>query len=952
MPDLPTGVVTFMLTDVEGSTRLWEESPEAMTGSLERHDALATQAVEAVGGIVVKSRGEGDSIFAVFDRPRDAVDGALRMQLAFEAEPWPEGAALRVRTGIHTGEVTARDGDYFGPTVNRAGRLRAAAHGGQVILSQTTADLVAGDLPAGSWLVDLGSHRLRDLTRHEHVWQLAHEGLSRAFPPLTTMDARHNNIPAAPTPLIGRSVEVQLAVDWICSRDVRLLTIIGPAGAGKTRVATHAAAEALESFDGGAWFVNLAGVSDHRAVAGVIAQAVDAREEPGLSPLRAAGAVLGRKPSLLVVDNFEQVIDAATDIAELLAACPALTVMVTSREPLRIRGEHELPLELLDVPRHDVDLDELRASPALTLFIDRARAVRPDLSLDEATVRIIARICARLEGLPLAIELAAARVRSLAPETILDRLDKRLTLLTGGPRDLPERHRALRDAILWSYELLDEPERRLLAWASVFAGAFSLDAAESVCEGSGAEVIGALTSLVDKSLIRSIRGGRDRFAMLATIREFASDELGADARAASDAHAAWCRSLARAAADTIGTAGAAGVDLVAEADLDVCAALDHLAQTGQEESFCEMVAAMTGPWLARGSLTEALDRATAAVAVAPTPVLRARSYFALARAARACGQTERARDAVTQTLEALDRSDGSDADRAAAVNLAGIIAESAGDARTAERSYEEALRLRTAVGDGRAAGETLNNLGALELAAGRLDRARARFEGSLAAGRAAGDERLCAAAMNNLGAVLLEDGDATGARVLFADCRNIRQRLGDRVGSAEATGNLGVCAEVDGDLELAVALHAESLEIRRECGDLPGCVTALVNLGVIERARGDRAASKGYLVEALGCAPDEPQTIEVVEQLGVSVGADARSVGAVLLGFADAERSRLGLARPQADVTPFEEALAAVRAAPGGVDRLNQGSVMTMDEVTAFARHHLGQESGVTPSNP
>jgi len=484
MPELSGSRYTFLFTDIEGSTRLWERYPEVMRAALARHDRLLHRAIEAHGGRFVKTTGDG--VHAVFDAAADALAAALAGQRALTDEPWPEPVTLRVRMGIHSGEAQARAGDYYGPTLNRAARLMAAGHGGQILLSGAARDNAGERLPPGASVRDLGERRLKDLSAPIRVWQLVAADLPAEFPPVNTLDARPNNLPVQPTPLIGREVEAADALARLRRGGARLLTLTGPGGTGKTRLALHVAAELVDECAGGVFVVALAPIRAPELVAPTVARTLGLTEvgqQPILETLR---AYLRDRQVLLVLDNFEQVAAAAPVVAELLAAAPRLRVIVTSRAALHLRGEQELPVEPLTLPTPGPwpPPAELERFAAIALFVQRAAAIRRDFRLTPTNAAAVAGICARLDGLPLAIELAAARTRLLSPPALLARLERRLALLTvpGGhpPRDLPERHQTLWNAIAWSYELLGPAEQRLFRRLAVFAGGCTLDAAEAV----------------------------------------------------------------------------------------------------------------------------------------------------------------------------------------------------------------------------------------------------------------------------------------------------------------------------------------------------------------------------------------------------------------------------------------------------------------------------------------
>ncbi|MGH2699506.1 MAG: ATP-binding protein, partial [Actinomycetota bacterium] len=464
---LPTGTVTLLLTDIEGSTKLWTERPRAMFQAVSRHHAIIGNAVERHGGSLPRDQGEGDSIFAAFPRASDAVTAALDIQLALHDEPWPEGVALRVRLALHTGEPKLADNNYFGQTVSRCARLRGLANGGQTLLSSATMELVRDDLPPGASGKDLGAHGLKDFARPETVFQLVHPDLPDNFLPLHSDEARADNLPVQLTTFVGREQEIEEIKELLTS--IRLVTLVGPGGCGKTRLAIEVGRQILAEFEDGVHLVALASLGDSSLVVSRIAQSVGLQESAAEAPFEGLRNFLRDKQMLLVLDNFEGVIDAAALVSELLTECPDLKVLATTRASLRISSEHEFQVPPLELPELDYlpDIEELSRHSAVKLFVERAQAVKADFALTNANARIIAEICHRLDGLPLAIELAAVRVKLLPPAVLLDRLSSRLGLLTGGPRDLPARQQTLRNAIDWDYTLLEPEEQTLFRRLSV-----------------------------------------------------------------------------------------------------------------------------------------------------------------------------------------------------------------------------------------------------------------------------------------------------------------------------------------------------------------------------------------------------------------------------------------------------------------------------------------------------
>src|SRR5215218_1842439 len=525
MSSLPTGTVTFLFTDIEGSTKMWERSPQAIQAALARHDQILRRAIEERGGYVFKT--VGDAFCCAFLTAPDALEAALDAQRLLLKERWDESTPLRVRMALHMGAAEERDEDYFGPPVNRVARLLSAAHGGQVLLSLPTHEMVRDQLPAGMSLAELGEHRLKDLFGPERVFQLVSPDLPSEFPPLRTLDTYRNNLPLQPTPLVGREKEVAEVCDLVRSDETRLLTLTGPGGIGKTRLALQAAADLLDVFSDGTFFTPLATLSEAALFVPAVAETVGVRETAEQPLAESLKEYLHQRRLLLLLDNFEQVLGAAPDVTELLAVAPGLKVLATSRTPLRLYGEHVYPVPPLTLPdlKRPPPLERLTQYEAVGLFVERARALKPDFKVTNDSAPAVAEICVRLDGLPLAIELAAARITMLPPKAMLQRLTSRLKLLTGGARDLPVRQRTLRGAIEWSHTLLGDGEKTLFARMAVFSGGRTLEAVEAVCDAQGdlpVDSFEGVSSLLDKSLLRQEEGpeGEPRFVMLETIHEY------------------------------------------------------------------------------------------------------------------------------------------------------------------------------------------------------------------------------------------------------------------------------------------------------------------------------------------------------------------------------------------------------------------------------------------------
>jgi predicted ATPase/class 3 adenylate cyclase len=526
MSGLPTGTVTFLFTDLEGSTRLWEEHPDDMRVALARHDEILRKTVETHDGTIVKTTGDG--LHAAFATADHALGAAVDAQLSLTSEVWPLPEPLRVRMGIHTGAAEERDGDYYGPAVNRAARVAAAAHGGQILVSHATEELGRDSLPPGAVLVDLGEHRLRDLARAERVFQLSAPRLRGDFPPPRSVDAFPGNLPVQLSSFIGRDADVAAIATVL--RDARLVTLTGVGGVGKTRLATQVAAELLPYYPDGAWLCELAPATDSDALDQVIVAALGVTPREGVTLNGSILEYLANKELLIVLDNCEHLLDAAGALADaILRACAKVRIVATSREGLGVEGEHLRVVRSLPIAERDAAVGAIAATDTTRLFLDRAQAAQGDLAYDDAALRDVADICRRLDGIPLAIELAAARVVGMAPAEIATRLDERFRLLTGGRRTAVERHHTLRATVDWSYSLLGHPERLVFDRLGAFSGSFDTSAAEVVASDDELEswdVVDALSDLAAKSMIvREPRSDTTRFTLLETLRQYARERL-------------------------------------------------------------------------------------------------------------------------------------------------------------------------------------------------------------------------------------------------------------------------------------------------------------------------------------------------------------------------------------------------------------------------------------------
>jgi len=800
MAELPTGTVTFLFTDIEGSTRLLRELGDRYATVLKEHQLIIRQAIANAGGAEVGI--EGDSFFAAFSSAPAAVGAAVAGQLGLAAHGWPEGFSVRVRMGLHTGDGVVSGSDYVGMDVHRAARIASAAHGGQVILSDATRALTEQSLPAGARLRDLGNHRLKDIVQPEHLYDLVIDGLPAEFPPPRSLDARPNNLPLQLTSFVGR--DDQIAEIRHLLRGVRLLTLTGPGGTGKTRLALQVAAQTLRDYADGAFFVDLAPVTDPGLVPAVIARAVGVAEVAGVPILETVKARLHDRELLLVADNFEQLVAAGRVIEEMVSAAPKLKVLITSRVVLSLRGEREYvvpPLEPPD-PKSTADLDTLSRSEAVRLFTERALAVQQRFRLTSENAQAVAKLTARLDGLPLAIELAATRVKVLTPQQILARLEGSLSLLASGGRTLPERQRTLRGAIAWSYDLLEKPEQSLFRRLSVFSSGWTLEAAEAVAEPQGLDLdaLEGLSALVDKSLIKSIdpTDGFPRFTMLETIRQFGHEALVTEGELEGirRRHGEYFLNVALQAEEQLTGAEQAAWLEQCERELDnLRAALRWAIDTGEADLGQKAAGALWRFWHQHGHLTEG------------------RAWL--------------------DELLAMPAGQGRTAARAKALTGAGGIAWWQIDHASAGAFYGEALAIERELGEPGRIAEALYNQAFVAGAIGDLDGSGDMLEESLALFRTAELEHGVARA---LAMSVIRDARARDWQRAIAKLEEvvrIWRRLGDRlqlafdlIWLAFARGRAGRPGE-------AWSAALEALALFQEAGNATGIALAFRDLAFL-----------------------------------------------------------------------------------------------------------------------
>jgi predicted ATPase/class 3 adenylate cyclase len=823
MLELPSGTVTFLFTDIEGSTALWERDSQAMAAAVARHIALLDAAIQAHGGIHFKT--VGDAVQAAFPTAPDAISAALDAQRSLITEEWGEIGPLRVRMALHAGEAMVHNEEYQGPLLNRSARLLAIGQGTQILLSETAATLARDALPPEADLRELGEHRLPDLLEPECVFQLLHPDLPDEFPPLRTLEARPHNLPTQATPFLGREREVAEVVALLRSSDARLVTLTGPGGTGKTRLALQAAAELLDAFPDGVFFVPLAALRDPELVPSAIASGLGLRDQAGQTPAQAVREALAGKRLLLVLDNVEQVAASASFVGELLAAAPVLEVLATSRLPLRLRAEREFPVTPLALPpANGTAPEQLLQYEAVRLFVERTQAVRAGFALTPEIAPAVAEITQRLDGLPLAIELAAARVRLLPPAALLARLEKRLPLLTGGPRDAPARQQTLRDAIAWSYDLLTPEEQVLFRRLSIFAGGFSLEAAEAVAnQGGELDVLDGVDRLSEHSLLRPVAGtdGEPRFTMLETIREYGLERLqqSGEAEATRRAHTEFFLALVEEAEPKLTSPEQLAWLERLEAEHDNLLAALGWAVASDAQIALRLAGGLAWFWYFRGYLREGrawLDRILAASGD-PGP-LHVGAFAAAGRLARHLGDYRGAIALLERSLE-LARSFQDRRVEALALHELGALAGLAeGDAAQEAALTEASLALWRELGDSWGTARTLNNLGYEAYLQGDLDRAVSLLDEGVTLARAAGDRSVLAYIVDSRGVVAEAQGELERAADLYQEALTLAQQVGNPLVEAFALSSLAGMAARQGQPVRAARMWGAASALRDAIG--------------------------------------------------------------------------------------------------------------------------------------
>ena len=953
MPRLPSGIVTFLFTDLEGSTRLWESYPTDMAHDLALHDRLIREVIEAHGGYVFETA--GDAFAAAFHSAETAVAAALDGQRRLDTASWTVPGGLRARMSLHTGASDERDGNYFGPTPNRVARILSAGHGGQVLLSEATWDVVRAVLPDEAEIRDLGLHRLKDLSRPERIYQLVPRGLCSEFPPLRSLDLFRHNLPVELTSFIGRAREIEEVKRLLVS--ARAVTLTGIGGAGKTRLSLRVAAEAVDTIPDGVWQVRLEGVSAPTHVAMETAAALGVPEQAGRPIVDTLVDQLRNKSLLILLDNCEHVVAACAEMVErLLTVAAGLKILATSREPLRIPGEVVFQVPPLTLPNGQPrpEPSALGQFEAVRLFVDRAGVTLPGFMLTAENAPAVAQICRQLDGIPLAIELAAARVNVLSADQIAARLDDRFRLLTGGARTSLPRHQALRAALDWSYDLLTPAERVLLRRCAFFAGGFTLEAAEVVCAGESlerTEILDLVAGLADKSLLApSDRRRRARYRMLETVRQYGRTRLeeGGETSQVGRRHFAFYEAVAESG------------NIFTQEHLDQLAWLDDmddehdnvrtaLAWAIEEEpgAALRLIHPVCFFWLVRGHLQEGrdwTDRVLAANAGRPSAWLGRGHYAACVLAWRQGDLASAATHADEGVRLAQEYNDQVGLAFTQAMQ-AWLVAMREDFAR-GMRMADDALTAARATGHAEATAEVLQGIGFMKRQGGKNAEAAVAFEESIAIRNRTGNLWPNAHSRHNLALIARREGDYDRAVRLHEETLPLFEQLGDRGGVASTQNSLGLIALVRGDNDRAERSFEQALALFRDLGDRGGVALALLSLSRIALRTGRVDSAAGYGRESLAIRREIGDKRGVAESLdglaAVEAARGAPTAAARLWGAAEVLREAIGISLPPTDREERDRGVSAARASADEISfsaAWSEGRETLLDEVlnTALA---------------
>ena len=907
---LPTGTVTFLFSDIEGSTQRWETHRDAMKAAVARHEQLMSGAIRQYGGYVFKTI--GDAFCTAFPTAPNAVHAALTAQRALAKEDFSSVGGLRVRMGLHTGYAEERNADYFGPAVNRVARLMSIGHGGQVLLSGSTRELAHSDLPTGVTLLDLGSHRLKDLTEGEQVWQLTIDGLPAEFPPLKSLDTIPNNLPIQPTSFRGREHDLE-EVKGLLNQH-KLLTLFGSGGVGKTRLALQVGAEVLDGYHDGVWLADFAPITDLELVPSIIAKELGMTQAEGRRVDESIPQWLKRKKLLLILDNCEHVLESVASVADaVIRTCPDVRMLATSRQALDISGEGVYRLPSLATPEKLAGLRSAEALDygAILLFVDRAKAADNRFALTDDNTPVVADICRRLDGIPLAIELAAARVKVLSIPNLAQRLNERFKILTGGSRSALPRQKTLGALIDWSYDLLTPQEQKLFTRVAIFAGGFSLDAATAVCAGDGldeVDILDLLSSLTDKSLVVADTGGKqERYHLLESTRAYSLDKLAAtgERERLARRHAEYFRDQAQEADKRYGTGSTLTWFADVEQELDnYRAALEWGLSQGHDAVLGAVIAgSLEQLWFRGGLVVEGrywIEPALERISAAENPQIVARLWRALAAfysAKRACEAAERA------------------------VSLY----ETAGD-------HHGAGRARSALAFG------LSQMG-------RLDEASEVNLAALATLQEYGDKAGVGRCLNVQALIANSRGANAESRDLYAQALAFSKTLGDELGAAIVQGNVAEMEFAEGDPEQALRTVTKALEMDPRRGvDTLNMAVYRTNSAAYQAALGDLDGAVVTAREGLSFARQAQDALMMaiaLQHFALLSALLGKPPGAAkLLGYVEVQLKELGASRGPTEQWSYDKLMAALRerVSDAEIEKLAaEGAVWSEDQAVEEA---------------
>ena len=951
MEALPTGTVTFLFTDIEGSTKLAQEYPNEMPALLARHHEILHQAIQSQNGYVFQII--GDAFCAAFHSASDALKAAMEAQCMLQTSGLLENSdvSVRVRMGIYTGtaQLTA-DNQYSGyTTLALTQRIMSAGHGGQVLLSGSTRELVRDTLPENTELIDLGEKRLKDLLRPEHLFQLNVSGLTTVFPPLKTLDIYPNNLPIHLTSFIGRENEISEVKQEL--NDHRLITLTGSGGTGKTRLSLQVAVELIEKFDHGVWFVELAPLTNPDLIPQTILSAIGVKEQQGITPLDLLKEYLHEKRTLIVLDNCEHIISTCAEVVNtLLRVAPDIKILASSREALGVRGEVSYPVPSLTLPnvKHLPSIEGLSQYEAVRLFIDRALLASPHFIVDKDNAPFIAQICHRLDGIPLAIELAAARVKVLSVDQISKRLDDRFRLLTGGARTALPRQQTLRALIDWSYDLLSNTERLLFLRLSVFAGGWTLEAAEEVCVGDGIdsfEVLDLLSQLVNKSLVVVIeksKSGETRYRMLETIRQYAREKLleTGGSEVVHQRHLAYFVQLAERAEPELYTSKQVFWFHHLDNEFDNLRIALEWGLTSDVKAGLRLLVSLRFFWEIRSLFREVGDWSTRLLErYHDKDILRTRALILCSHSILQLGNFIQARAMAEQSLQ-LSRTLHEQAAEAFSLWGLGVVIVGQGDVRHGIPMVEESLALYQRLGD--EIGTTVTTAW-LSLNHNDMDRSKAYIKEGLRLSRELGHLSWIAACLNVLAQRVIWEGDLSSPIPWLEEARLINRQLGDVAGEGFVLLIYGILAYWQGDYQQACSHLEEAMELTEKVGSYMSALWARVNLAYTRLRQGDMAQAKkmfALCIERFQKAGNNIGMIYAIEGVAsLSVNQNQPERAARLFAWTDAIREKIGDQRPPVEQASVDNDLAAIQSQVDDATFAKlweNGSILSLEQAIAL----------------